>query len=322
MKKVLIIGAGQLGSRYLQGLSGVDYPLNVFLVDPLKSALDVAVERFSTTSPKNFIQLTSLHTIEELPIEIDLAIVTTTANVRLKVIQDLVCRKQVKNWILEKILFQNILEYEIAEQLFKTQYSKQWVNCAQRVWPFFIELKKHFSNDPDLLILATGSNWGLGCNAVHNTDLAEFLWGSELHHAARFDDVVQQSKRPGFLEFTGSFETHARGGGLLRQASYSQGNRPFGFSVIHPLFHKIWNLSAGKLFESSESTEWKWVEREMVAPLQSEITSQIVTAIFEGKKCGLPSFESSVSLHRETLQTLLDAARHSGHDFGKVCPVT
>ena len=46
MKTVLVIGAGQLGSRHLQALKLVQNDLSISVVDPFQASLDVAKERF------------------------------------------------------------------------------------------------------------------------------------------------------------------------------------------------------------------------------------------------------------------------------------
>ncbi|MDP3559726.1 MAG: hypothetical protein Q8R79_05210 [Legionellaceae bacterium] len=322
MKNISIIGVGQLGSRYLQGLAQVNHPLTIFLVDPSKTALNLAVDRFNSIEHKKSIKLILLQSLEELPDIIDIAIISTTADIRLKVILELAKKKIILNWILEKVLFQNIDDYEFAENFFDSQNSQQWVNCSQRLWPFFIELKDRFSKDHNLQITATGSYWGLGCNAVHNTDIAEFIWGPELSHIASLDKMVLNSKREGFFEFTGLFESHSKAGGVMRQISYAQGKAPFMFTITHPTTHMIWNVTTGKLLESSEITHWQWTEREMIAPFQSQITTQVINAILNEKDCGLPSFKASSSLHRNTLKALLDSAKINGSDFGNSCPVT
>ena len=42
---VLLVGAGQLGSRYLQGLASVRSPFKIFVVDPAPKSLDQSRER-------------------------------------------------------------------------------------------------------------------------------------------------------------------------------------------------------------------------------------------------------------------------------------
>ena len=43
---VVIVGAGQLGSRYLQGLVNVSHTLDIYIVDPNKAALSISKERW------------------------------------------------------------------------------------------------------------------------------------------------------------------------------------------------------------------------------------------------------------------------------------
>jgi predicted dehydrogenase len=47
MKSIVIIGAGQLGSRHLQALRLIDEPIRIQVVDPSHESLKVAEERFN-----------------------------------------------------------------------------------------------------------------------------------------------------------------------------------------------------------------------------------------------------------------------------------
>ena len=47
MYNVAIVGAGQLGSRHLQGLSKVNININISVVDPKKHSLQLARSRFN-----------------------------------------------------------------------------------------------------------------------------------------------------------------------------------------------------------------------------------------------------------------------------------
>ena len=46
-KKVLLVGAGQLGSRYLQGLAKVSIPLEIHVLDISESSLRIAEARWN-----------------------------------------------------------------------------------------------------------------------------------------------------------------------------------------------------------------------------------------------------------------------------------
>ena len=51
MHQIAIIGAGQLGSRHLQGLAKLQLPCQVHVVDPSPKSLEVARQRFAETPP-------------------------------------------------------------------------------------------------------------------------------------------------------------------------------------------------------------------------------------------------------------------------------
>ena len=83
MKNILLVGAGQLGSRYLQGLSTVKLDLFITVVDPSDLSLNKAKKRWFEAEGDE-----SQHTIrwcKVLPqdlVLIDLAIISTSARGR------------------------------------------------------------------------------------------------------------------------------------------------------------------------------------------------------------------------------------------------
>lgn len=50
MKNIVVIGAGQLGSRHLQALSKVNFQTRIEVVAPFADALEVAWARFNEIS--------------------------------------------------------------------------------------------------------------------------------------------------------------------------------------------------------------------------------------------------------------------------------
>ncbi len=319
---ILIVGAGNLGSRHLQGLTKVDRPLDIYLYDPSLESLRIAKERYDAVCTDLNKTLTVLDTISSAPAKIDIAIVATTANVRLKVLKQIVGVLDIKKLLLEKVLFQDLRDYDAAAALLGDATCTTWVNCAQRLWPFFKSLKERHANDPDLRITISGSNWGLGCNAIHNTDIAQFLWSGRAKHEAFLDAQVIDSKRSGFKEFTGELITSISSGGGLRQVSYARGSAPFTIIVDHPLEMLIWNVSNSKLYTAKDETGWVPKVSDLFAPFQSQLTTDVVTKMLSDRDCGLPNFETSARLHIETLTALLTGMRRHGVDFGTLCPVT
>ena len=118
MNKILLIGAGQLGSRHLQGLAKIKIDANIFIVDPSSDSMNNAKIRLNEISDRNTRNGYYFYpTITEVPKDIDLAIIATNSDVRKKVLVDLFKNKNVKSIILEKFLFQNELDFFDIEKI-------------------------------------------------------------------------------------------------------------------------------------------------------------------------------------------------------------
>ena len=109
LSRILLIGAGQLGSRYLQGLSSIDRTSAIFVVDPNLDALSLARQRFEQMPAASHVQSVMYHQdLAELDGEFDLAIIATNADVRKNVVDSLLTSNNIKYLILEKVVFQSI----------------------------------------------------------------------------------------------------------------------------------------------------------------------------------------------------------------------
>lgn len=321
-RKVAVIGAGQIGSRHLQGLANSSAKLTIYIVDPAPASIAMAYERFSAIpSSKNHV----VHTVEkisDLPSSLDLVIVACTAEIRFDVYTKLLAHSDTGVILLEKVLFQDLDQYPRALELDAGSRSRSIVNLAKRSWPFFQQLKNDVPDKSQLSISFTGSNWGLGCNAVHHTDLVEYIWGKPSTTVARLDGELRKSKRENSHEFTGTIETFVSGGGNVIQTSYPDGQAPFVISARTPDFIWVWNVTHGILHRADADSGWAFVRSEMFAPTQSTLTTGLVDDVIAGKATDLPDLVTASATHLSTLTAILDNCRAHGHDFGRVCPVT
>ncbi len=247
--------------------------------------------------------------ISEASHELDLVIVATNSDVRYKIIKEITNHAKGRFWILEKILFQDPIEYEMAKELFASNRENVWVNLAQRCWPLLERIRCEFSNDPDLGIEICGSQWGLATNAIHNADLARAIWHGDFVDTAAIDSVTD-SKRAGFLEFTGVFSTFHNGRLVIRQTCYKNGNFPYTFIIKHPTFLISWSSATGELVERSIKSNWVPVRSVEVAPLQSLLTTNLARSILCGEGCSLPTYDVSAKVHL----AVIDAFRHAVPD--------
>ena len=143
--KILISGAGQLGSRYLQGMANCRNTLDIYVQDISEQSLQIAKQRweqvFHTANPslhgsvtESAVQhkATFLTSLEKIPKQIDIVVVATNADVRPQVAKQIATNSEVRYWILEKILAQSVTALD--EILSLTQNSAgAWTNIPRRV---------------------------------------------------------------------------------------------------------------------------------------------------------------------------------------------
>ena len=77
---MFIIGAGQLGSRHLQGLSIISQDVEIIVIDPNSDVLELAQKRYEEMPSNSHVRSVNYHqNIPELDGEVDLAIIATNA---------------------------------------------------------------------------------------------------------------------------------------------------------------------------------------------------------------------------------------------------
>jgi predicted dehydrogenase len=302
MHRILIIGAGQLGSRHLQALSSVANPLTIDVIDPNGDSLAIAKERFEAM-PNNHSH--SIHT--EIPghLTVDIAIIASGAKVRRKIIEQLLASNSVKYFILEKILFSSREDYEAVGKLLNAHHASAWVNCCMRMMPAYSKIQTIFNNK-SIHYSVTGSQYGLITNAIHYLDHAAWLSGcTEFTLNTDFLDVdTQASKRPGYLELSGTLLAQYKNGSLAKLHASKQGSAPVQIEINSDENRFISHEWQQRAWHASASQEWKWEECEAKIPFQSEMTSQVVSDLIKTGQCPLTPFSESAAIHLQLLEPL------------------
>ena len=323
--RIALVGAGQLGSRHLQALSLLDRDAELIVVDPSAASLATARERFeqAKAAGPGKARARFVTGFGELPKALDAAVIATAADVRLAALRGLLGAAKVGAILLEKVLFQRLADYDAAQNLLDANGAKAWVNCAQRLWPFFRDLRPRTLGKSNVHIAVAGAQWGLGCNAIHNLDLLAFMTGdAECRLEAALDPGTIASKRPGFIEFTGTLYAFGARGNRVVQTSYREGSAPFEFEVQGEDFRALWRVADGSMRIAEAADGWKWRDAESRAPFQSQLTHTVLLEMIEQGGSVLPSYEESAALHRPMLVALL--AHQFQERFGseQVCAIT
>ena len=105
MKKILIIGAGNIGLRHLQGVLSSKHKLLITLVDPNLESLNKCKERTDEIHfDKSFKKISYRQEIPKKE-NYEICIISTNADVRSKVAKDLLNNCKVRFIIFEKFAF-------------------------------------------------------------------------------------------------------------------------------------------------------------------------------------------------------------------------
>ena len=307
-KKILIIGAGNLGSRHLQALKTVKFPLNISVIDPNKNSLDIAKERYN--SIKSGISFHSINFYENIPPiceKIDLAIIATNSDVRKKVVVELLSKVEVKFIILEKILFQNLEDYDIIDELFRSNGTKAWVNCPRRIFPIYQKGRDLFQGEKPYFKVS-GSNFGLMSNIIHFIDIMAYITQTTDFSldVSNLIPELKSSKRSGFNELNGEIRVNFKSGSYGLIHCLPTGSLP----IIHEIYSGTKRLiikeTEGDALFYDNNSEMKWTHLDAKFMYQSQITTKIVEDLFLNNICELTSYNESKKLHISIFKPILN----------------
>lgn len=298
-RKVLIAGAGQLGSRYLQGLSKIVEPTEIWVFDISVDSLMRAQQRWSEMQPTVTHKVHYISALTALPANMDLAIVATTADVRVTLIADICKHTNIMNWVLEKVLAQSAAEIIELQKLLSNSQSV-WVNTPMYLWSLYRKIRAMYPVNTPIEASFEGFR-NLTCNAIHYIDFIS-RWNDAAIieiNTSGLESEWYAAKRQGFYEIDGKI-----------LANFSDGSKLKLQSERNSLGYKVQLKIAGD--------EWRVSESEGIAiaanglaihgevEFQSQLTAPMTKAIFTGNPCGLPTLSESAQQHIPFLNILLD----------------
>ena len=324
MKKIVIIGAGQLGSRHLQALSKISFPVQIEVVDMIAASLNTTKARFEEMPKnKNVHEVKYLTSIQELSKKVDFVIISTNADVRAEVVRGLLGSCEVQNILLEKVLFQKPEDYQEVHGLLQKKNVNAWVNHPRRQFPFYKELKSQFAGSKQVSYQLQGGGWGLACSGLHMIDHLAFLTGEKTLEisGAGLNQAIIRSKRKGFVEFSG--------------ALYGQiGNHPFSLychndaspetiTICSDNLNLIIDEANGWIRVASKENGWKWEEKkEKIICHQSELTNLVAEDVLLSNKCDLPTYDEAMKLHVPFIRCLMTHLEKTENRKYDLCPIT
>lgn len=314
---VLISGAGQLGSRYLQGLAKCRVPLKIFVQDIYEESLGQAEYRWNEVLGSETFHEVSFHTsFELLPRQLDIAIIATTADVRPRVVGEIANHFAVRYWVLEKVLAQS--ESGLDEIMsYIGGGSNAWVNTPRRMMPWHQQIKAQLGLKPPMTMKFEGGLWGLACNAIHFLDLFAWWTGETLQEVCtdRLDPQWFESKRAGNREVSGTLEARFSGGSRALLSATEGADRDF---------MEVGDGNLSWMIKEAEGLAIRsdGIEIPGCMAYQSEMSAGLVESLLENGHCDLPTLRESAALHRIFIRSMLEHWQRAGNPSATFVSIT
>ena len=316
MYRVLLIGCGSLGFRYLQGLTSVDLILDITIVDPVDSSLARAQEFINNGSGIKFLHTFRVfNNFDLIHGEYELAIVATSADVRSTVVQIISKYSAVRYWIFEKVLAQSVGQIDLIQKCASLS-DKSWVNTSRRSMEWHKKIKSELNQTKIMLLERIGSDWGMACNSIHFIDYLAWISDEKVIEVniSNLESKWCKSKRTGFYEVLGEIEV-----------LYSRGSKAI-------LSCKENAEDQGIMIHSSNDN-WVIRESEGVASQmdkviygelenQSTMTKGLVERILLNGESELTTLSESSEMHKLFINSMLSHWNALNARNDKVIPIT
>ncbi len=312
--KILIVGAGQLGSRYLQGLFKTNFTVEIWTYDISLNSLERAISRFNEMG-KSLNNVNYISSLESIPKEIDVAIISTTADIRVKTIEDIKIKTNVKFWILEKVLAQNQFQLLYLNKLLNNSKGV-WVNTPMYLWPLYQEIRKLNFNKSPITAKFIDFN-GLACNAIHYIDFVSRWNNAKIlnYDISKLESNWVNSKREGFYEINGKLSFNFDDGSELILIGKENS---IEYKVEIHIEDEIWFVN--EIDGIAKSSKGNIINSPVL--YQSQMTADLIYTILSNERPNLPTLAQSIEQHIVLLEALLNHWNQNNFQKIDLLPIT
>lgn len=321
MNNIVLIGAGQLGSRHLQSIKSTSNECNIWVVDSNNESLEICKERYKeAVGGENIKSIIFDNDYSQLPKIIDFLLIATNATPRFNIFSQITSSFEVKNILFEKVLFQKIEEYYLTLDIINKKSIKAWVNCPRRMFDIYHTIKAEIGSDK-MLMTVDGGNWGMACNSIHFIDLYNFLSGNTTCEidCSQLSNELLDSKRAGYKEFAGVLKITYPKKGELILSSRKQNSNQVIISISSDKGACVIAESEGKAILFKDKTS---LEIPFTTPYQSQLTSIALDSILDSGKCDLIEYDTSMKLHLPFISKIISFVNNLESAESDICPIT
>ena len=313
-KQILIVGFGNMGCRHVQALLNDKDKYDLHVVEPSKETVENNIGRIGATLE----DCKWYNSINDLPF-IDLAVIATSSAPRFNIVKTLI-NKGIKYFLLEKIVFQSVNQFNEILKLLNENNGRAYCNFVNRYFPVYNEIKGNMAKQEGIEMIVYGNAFGLGCNAIHYIDIFQYLTGSDEIKIFDSELVTSDSaNRRGdeYKEFTGTIKVQNRKKDSLAIISDKEFLGGVMISIRTGKLNYVLNEQTQLFFKIEDNGIIK--KRFIMLPT-SKLTNIIVSDILKNQ-CKLTDLESTFRSHNELFDTINKHLTGSTSD-SRICPIT
>lgn len=292
MRRVLVVGFGNMGCRHVQSLLEVG-GYDITVIEPSNEMIQRNCLRINVDISRiNFFEK-----LEDVVSDFDLCIVATSAGPRFEIVKHLI-GYGVKYFLLEKVIFQSIDQFKEVIELSEKKGAILYGNFVNRYFSLYRKMRDLIAPSSTPIKMAIyGGNFGVGCNAIHYLDLLCYLTNRNDAFSCNFNKLneSENGNKRGLIykEFHGEFiATNLNGDeiSVIADSSFLGGNL-ININCSH--FTAIISEQSQKGYINSNG---HLADYNFDIIPTSRLTATILDDIF-ARNCVLPTIQESMNTH-------------------------
>ncbi|MGV8058389.1 MAG: Gfo/Idh/MocA family oxidoreductase [Smithellaceae bacterium] len=173
----VVVGFGAIGCRHAQSLMMGEGFKDIYVVEPSDQMFAEGIKKIGA-KPERFLRVPDFSDLNCSKIKV--AIIATSSEPRFQIMKQLI-ELGVKYFLVEKIVFQSMTQFNSIIELMEGNGVKAYCNFVNRYFNNYVELEKKIKVSASKVSMnVIAGNLGLGCNAIHYMDLFEYLTGNPI----------------------------------------------------------------------------------------------------------------------------------------------
>ena len=321
VRKIILVGCGEVGSRHLQAIMRLKKRVEVIVVEPRKNAINIGKKRIEEI-PNNVIhELTWYKRIDDIQKSSDLVIIATQATGRAKLISQLI-ETHHSRFLIEKMVCQSVTEYDLLLKKFKKYNAKGWVNINRHYFSSYVKLRNLFHKNSHLSIVVMAGYLGLGSNAIHFIDLFSWFHNSykiKLNGDYLVEKIFPNPRGNHLKEFAGTI-IGSDNNSVLSITFLPFKNMPTTINIIDNNQQFLIDETNKKIINLRKNSNQQ--NHEFTYEHVSTVSTKVIHDIFPRDSCLLPTLEQSSYVHKELFRIFNNHLQKVNRTKLKLCPIT